>query len=171
KEAIAASTWYILVDKDDDTNYGHEPCGVVNLLKLILNSEKASTGIYDVWVGVVRENDGTDGSADFVAAFHIEAIGNPTDNTDRCAGLEIDFTTPLEPRGLSCAVVGDRLRWFKSDSNSGDVADLANDAASLDSAAGGSGKSAEVGDVVVWVEEVTGSGTLDLALMAVYCVS
>jgi len=168
KEAVAASTWYILVDLSDTTNYSH-PSGtqVVSLLGLELESEKASDGVYDIWVGVVRENDATNGSADWVKVWHIEASGNPTDSTDRFSG-SADFTAQgTNPKGLDCSIVSSRLAYMRGP-NSGDQTALQNDAGDLASAAGGSSLSTVAGDVVVYVEEISGTGTIDLALTCQY---
>jgi len=168
KEAVAASTWYILVDLSDTTNYSH-PSGTatVNILHLDIEAEKASDGVYDVWVGVVRENDGTNGSADWIRVFHIEAVGNPTDSTDRFT-RSADYTCQgVNPIGLDCQIVSSRLVYMRGP-NSGDQTALQNDAGDLASAAGGSSLSAAVGDVIVYAEEISGTGTLDFALTCQY---
>lgn len=168
KEAVAASTWYILVDISDTTNYAH-PSGTssVNILRLDIEAEKASDGVYDVWVGVVRENDATNGSADWIHVFHLEAVGNPTDSTDRFT-RDVNFACQgVNPQGLDCSIVGSRLVYMRGP-NSGDQTALQNDAGDLASAAGGSSLSAVAGDVIVWVEEVSGTGTIDVALTCQY---
>ena len=56
KEAVAATTAYMLIDMDDPTNFPHhEPAGGVSeiiLKSIMLNTNSASNGIYDYWVGV-----------------------------------------------------------------------------------------------------------------------
>jgi len=169
KEAVAASTWYILVDISDTTNYSH-PSGTVavRILGLELETEKHGDGEFDVWAGVVRENDGTDGTADWIKIWHIEAVGNPTDSKDRFSG-SADFTSSgSNPQGLDCSIVSSRLVYMRGP-NSGNDVKLKNDDGSLVSSAGGSSLSSVAGDVVVWVEEIAGStGTMDIALTCHY---
>jgi hypothetical protein len=167
KEAISASKYYILIDLDDQDNYKHPLVSAVKIQKLIVEAEKASDGQFDVWVGVLRENDGTDGSVDWFQPMHIEAVGNPTDSTDRYTRT-FDYTDERDLEGIDCSISGGRLNRFKSDANSGNKIELRTDAGNLDNAAGGTAKSASVGDVVVWVEMTGGTGTIDLALTCKY---
>jgi len=84
-EALAASTMYQLIDLSDAVNFPHTGTTAIILKRLRLHAEKATDGIFDVWVGILYENDGTDGSARWLHCFHLEAVGNPTDSTDRFA--------------------------------------------------------------------------------------
>lgn len=169
KEAVAADTWYILVDLDDQTSYKHPVTGSVNLLKVDIDAEKDSDGVFDLKLGVVRENDGTDGSADWIYVFKDEAVGNPTDSTDRYT-RSLDFTSGKEPEGLDCSIVGSRLKFMRGPNSGNDVA-LKNDAADLTSAAGGSGLSAAVGDLVLLADETADTGTVDIVVKVTYTVN
>lgn len=171
KEAVAASTWYILLDLSDTTNYDHKS-GLTsfNILSLDISAEKGSDGVYDIWVGPVLENDGTNGTAQWIACWHMEASGNPTDSTDRLID-HIDRTcSGVNPKGVDCSVVSGATPYI-SGGASGDQTALKNDAANLASAAGGSSLSAVAGDIVVWVEEVSDAGTIDLFLTVQYTVN
>lgn len=171
KEAIGASTWYILLDLSDTTNYDHES-GLTsfNILSLNISTEKDSDGRYDIWVGPVLENDATNGTAQWIAAWHIEADGNPTDGTDRLVD-HIDYTCHgVNSIGADCTVAGGATPYI-SGAASGDQTALQNDAGDLVSAAGGSSLSAAAGDIVVWVEETSDSGNIDLFLTVQYTVN
>jgi len=165
-EAVAASTPYVLIDLSDTTNFPHGDTQELHLLGLVMNSEKASDGIFDVWVGVVTENDGTDGSATWCHVFHLEAVGNATDSTDRFAQT-VDFTLAgRNPDGLNLAVVSGALTNFAGNQTQANSANWIN-STNRASPVGSTTKPA-AGDVVVWVEEVTNGGTLDFSLTAIY---
>jgi len=106
----AADTYYILIDKSDTYLYSHpSSTQVLSLLSLDLESEKASDGEFDIWVGVVHENDTTDGSMGLIHVFHIEAVGNPTDSDDRFSRT-VDFTcNGANPEGLDLSTIAEAL--------------------------------------------------------------
>ena len=166
KEAVAASTWYILIDLDDTTNYHHGTITSVNILTLDIDAEQFTNGTWDIWVGVVLENDGTNGSAQWFKVFHFEHIQNSTDGSGRLT-KHIDFTCRENPDGVCCAVGGGKTK-FIAGPESGDVVALKNDAADLTNAGGGASKSAAVGDVVVWAELTGQGGNLHLSMTATY---
>ena len=167
-EAVSASTAYVLVDLSDNTNFPHTETNAVHLLSLVLHTEKASDGVYDIWVGVVTENDVTNGSVDWVHVFHLEASGNPTDSTDRFA-QQLDFTLGgRNPQGVNCLITGGATSHFATAQTQADNVSWQNDT-NRTSPVGATTKPG-VGDLVVWVEEVSGSGTLDFVLSAIYDV-
>ena len=152
-EGISASTPYVLVDL---SQYGG--ASFLYLDRLVVHFEKASDGVYDVWVGIVTENDATDGSASWIHVFHLEAVGNPTDSTDR-------FVQTLEFDGLSLDVVGGALIGAVTNATQADSTNWQNDTARVSP---WGNVNPGVGDLVVWVEEVSGAGTLDMLLSAKY---
>jgi hypothetical protein len=160
---VAATTWYILVDMSDTTNYDHTATTGFSVLSLDLTSEKASDGRFEVRVGVVLENDASNGTAQWIKTWWLEADGNPTESTDRFVG-EQDFTIcGTRPAGLDVEVVGGATPWITGTA-SGDQTALENDATNLTSAGGGSSLAAAVGDIVVYVNETTDGGTINLAI-------
>lgn len=165
-EAVAASTPYVLVDLSDITNFPHEMTNALHLLGLILHAEKASDGVFDIWVGVVIENDETDGSVEFIHVYHLEASGNATDSTDRFA-QSIDFTLGgHDVDGINLRVAGGatpHLATNQTQANDGNWQNDTNRASPV-----GSTTKVGVGDLVVWVEEVTDTGTLDFVISAIY---
>lgn len=171
-EAVAASTGYVVVDLSDTSNFPHSNTDHLHLLSLILSSEKASDGIFDVWVGVVYEVDGSDGSVQWLHVFHLQAVGNSTDSTDRFA-QQIDFTlNGANPDGINCKVnaAGTGLTFFAGNQTQADNVTWQTDvglASPVGAAAGATGKPG-AGDIVCWVEEVTNGGTLDFSLTAIY---
>jgi len=171
-EAVSASTGYVLVDLSDTTNYPHSKTNQLHLLGLILSAEKAGDGVYDIWVGPVFEVDASNGSTTWVHCFHLEAVGNPTDNTDRFAQA-IDFTLGgSNPEGVNCQVNSGGTGFTNFVGNQGHSGDGTwktgtGLASPVGAGAGTTGKPG-AGDLVVYVEEVSGTGTIDFSLTAIY---
>lgn len=165
-EAVAASTPYVLIDLSDATNYPHTPVNYVNLLALLLNAEKAGDGVYDLWVGAVTENDDTDGSVNWLHVFHLQHVANNTDSTDRFA-QNVDFTLGgANADGLRCEISSGAQVGFVGNQVQANSANWKNDTNRV-SPVGATTKPG-VGDIVVWVEKVSGTGTLDFSLTAIY---
>lgn len=169
-EAVSASTGYVLVDLSDTTNFPHGRTSGLRLLGVFLTTEKAGDGAFDIWLGVVTENDATDGSVAWVRCYHLEAVDNPTDSTDRRAFVE-DFTLGgANPDGINLLVSSGATPHLVSNQSQANNAGWQNDvglASPVGAAGGATGKPA-AGDLVVWVEEVSGTGTLDFCLTALY---
>jgi hypothetical protein len=156
-EALAASAMYQLIDLSDTANYPQSGTAAIILKRLRLHAEKAATAAYDIWVGVVSEVDATDGSAKWLHGFHLEANGNPTDGTDRFA-QELEFN-------LNAQVAGNVVIYYVSNLGLSGSVLLQTDVALVSPI--GSANPAP-GDLVVYVEEVSGTGTIDFTISADY---
>lgn len=165
-EAIAASTPYVLVDLSDTTNFPHGDTAELHLLGLVFQAEKAGDGVYDVWVGVVTENDATDGSVTWVHRFDLQHVANATDSTDRFFA-QIDYTLGgANEEGVNLNVTSGALTKFVSNISQADNGSWQNDTNRVSPY--DSTTLVGVGDLVVWAEEVSGTGTLDFTLTAIY---
>ena len=165
-EAVAASTPYVLVDLSDTTNFPHEDTVGIFLHGLILSAEKASDGLYDIWVGVITELDADNGTADWIHVYHLESVHNATDSTDRFAQT-IDFTLGgSNELGLDLTIRGGAGIGYVTNQQQAGHVNWQNDT-NRGSPVGSTTKPG-VGDLVVWVEEVSGSGTIDFNLSAIY---
>lgn len=173
-DAVAADTAYVLVDLSDTTNFSHDVSNFLYLLGLLLHAEKASDGVYEIYVGCIVEVDASNGTAYWVHKFRLEASGNPTDSTDRFVQV-IDFTLGGgNPDGVRLNVDttagSEKLLYVTTDSTQAGNTNWQNDtglASPAGAAAGATGKPG-VGDIVVWVNEVSGTGTIDFSLTAIY---
>jgi len=172
-EATAADTDFMLVDLSDTTNFPHNDTNEIHLLQLGLTTEKASDGAYDIWVGVVTEADGTNGSVEWIHVWHLEASGNPTDSTDRFVqvvpfsghGFEDGWNLNVDTTAGS-----EKLRYvgtYASTANS-DRWQTDTGLASIAGAAAGATGKPGAGDLVCYVEEVSGTGTIDWAISVTY---
>jgi hypothetical protein len=169
-EAVSASTGYVLVDLSDTTNFRHDSTGEVHLLGLVLTAEKAGDGVYDLWVGVVTEVDATDGSVSWVQAFHMEAVGNSTDSTDRFA-WQVDYTLGgRNPEGLNLCISSGALVYVVTNQTQANNVTWQTDTGLASPAGAGGGTTGRpgAGDLVLWVEEISGTGTIDFHVVALY---
>jgi len=99
----------------------------------------------------------------------LESVVNPTDSTDR-SRAEVDFTAGgLNPGGINCAVVSGAMPFFAGNQAQADNVNWQNDE-NRASPVGSTTKPA-AGDLVVWVEEVAGTGTIDFSLTALYAAA
>jgi len=162
-EGVSASTPYVLVDLSDTTNFPHTQTAEVHLLGLHLDTEKHGGG-FDVWVGVVTENDATDGSVTWLHRFDLEALNTYGIEPQH---REIDFTLGASnPQGVNCAVRSGATPFLISNLTQADNVNWQNDTNRASPA--GSTTKPGAGDIVVWVEEVVDDGTLDFTLTAIY---
>ena len=169
-EGVADTTAYVLVDLSDAANYPHTETGYINLLGLKLNVEKAADGDFDIWVGVITEVDASNGSTNWLHAFHLHHQGNATDDTDRFVS-EIDFTLgSANPDGLRCEISGGaQVGFIGNQGESGNARwKTGTGLASPVGAAGGATGKPGASDLVVLVEEVADVGTLDFSITAIY---
>jgi len=169
-QAIAASTGYVLVDLSDTTNFPHAGTTHVEVLGLKVSTEKASDGVYDIWFGVITEVDASNGSADWFEVFHLQASGNATDSTDRFA-WQLDYTLGgSNPQGINCLVVSEALPHFITNVTQNGSTTWQTDTglgSPAGAAAGATGRPG-AGDIVMWVEEVSGTGTIDFSVTLFY---
>lgn len=159
-EAIAASTAYVLVDLSDTAGFPHGDTNYLVLESLMAHFEKASDGVYDVWVGVITEVDATNGTAAWLHTFHLEAVGNATDSTDRFAQV-----VPFGGLSLTVNAAADGLEQVVGPTQAGHT-NWQTDTTLTNPT--GVAVAPAVGDLVVWAEEVSGTGTLDMYLSALY---
>ena len=165
-EAVAASTPYVLIDLSDATLYPHTATGQVHLKGLMLNTEKASDGVYDIWAGVCIENDSSDGSVEWFDILHIEAVGNATDSTDRMY-IARDYTLGgANPQGLNLAVVSGATPFLTTNLTTAD--DSTYDGNVGITGPGDDSTLPAAGDVILYVEEVSGTGTIDFSILGIY---
>lgn len=170
-EAVAASTPYVLIDLSDTSTFpnphvGGDKTQNINLLSLSIDAETHATGVFDVWVGVIYEVDATNGSAQWFHVWHMEEDTNATDSAGRFASQK-DYT-PGNPEGLNCLVndAGDGLVYQASNQEQAGHVNWQTDT-TLTSASG-TAVAPGAGDIVVWVEEVSGTGNIDFSITALY---
>lgn len=158
-DGVAASTMYQLIDLSDTSNFPHADTTSIIVKQIRLHAEKAGDGVYRFGIGPVIENDGTDGTMDYVHQFLIEATGNPTDSTDRFA-QQVSF-----PSGLNLEIQSGAGIWYVTNAQFADDVLLQNDVARVSPV--GSANPA-VGDLMLYVLEVSGTGTVDFHLSVDY---
>jgi hypothetical protein len=162
---ISADTVYILVDLSDTTNFPHVATSEIHVLGLIASIEKDTSGSFDLNFGVVTENDGSNGSAQFFYQLNAEWDSNPTDSVD-AKNIAIDFTLGgSNPEGVICAVdTGVTTRFMSNNELSSSVL-LQNDVARTTPV--GTANPA-VGDLVMHLDEITDGGNIDIGVTVIY---
>jgi len=164
-EGVAASTMYMLVDLSNTTNFPHVGTTEIHVLGIQASIEQKSDGAFDVYFGVVTELDATNGSAKFFYAIHSEGVQNPTDSSGG-QHIEVDFTLGgNNPNGIVCAVVSGATTRFVSNNVLSSSVLIQNDTA-LTNPIGTANPA--VGDLVMYLEEVTDGGTLDCGVTVIY---
>ena len=162
-DSISASANYVLVDLSDTTNFPHSETANLFLKKLILDTETIDDGEYNLYVGVITENDSEDGSVSWLHTFHLTTSEEGADGTRRIAET-VDFCPGGDPRGISLIVSGDALSSIVTNKTQADSPFWKNDT-SRTSPAGSSIPG--VGDLVVFLEEIS-AGAIEFGLSALY---
>jgi len=158
-EAVAASTPYVLVDLSDTTNYPHNHTGRVILHDIHVHAEVASSGVYDIWFGVISEVDASNGTAEWFEVLHLQSL----------ASL-LGFNDSINFGPLDCLIEDDAPVHFVTAAQQAGNTNWQTDTGlgSPAGAAGGDTGKPGPGDVVMWVEEVSGSGTIDFSVAVHY---
>jgi len=161
-EGIAATTPYVLVDLSAGGTFPHDSVreGAIILYGLYITAEKASDGCFDLWFGVVVENDASDGTVKWFKRvdFTVE-IGAAAE--DRLV-LALLFPYGLD---LEVNAAGTALVHLVTNQEEADSGNWQNDTARASPAGN---VNPGVGDLVLLVEEVTDGGTLDLDVLVAY---
>ena len=169
-EAVAATTAYVCIDLSDTTNYPHAFTNELHLLGMILSVNTASDGIFDFWFGVVTEVDASNGSVDFFDVIHCEARDNATDDTGSIQ-LMRDYTLGgFNPDGVNLLIESEASTMLVcGQTHSGNAAWQTDTglASPAGAAAGDTGKPG-AGDLVLYLEEATDSGTIDFSATFFY---
>lgn len=168
-EAVAADTAYVLVDLSDSTNFPHTETNWINVLGLMASVETQTDGDYDLWIGVISEVDATNGTAEWFDVLHCEALQNATDDQGHFDFVR-DYTLGgAAPDGINCRVVSGATPYLATNQTQAGNTNWQTDTglASPVGAAGGATGKPGAGDIVLWVEEVTG-GTCDFSITLIY---
>ena len=161
KLALAATEAFVLVDLSDVANFPHSETGKIRLYGLTADLQTEATGVYIVYVGTIIEVDADNGSTDWLLALLVQTDDNPTDD-DGHRQYRISW-----PEGVDLEVEGGAMvNTISNDGHSGNAAwqtDVA-----LDSPRGDGLSAPGPGDLVMYVEETGGTGTISLSVTADY---
>jgi len=161
EEDIAAAEAFVLVDLSDTTNFPHTETGRIRVYSLSITAEKAGDGQFVLLIGVITEVDATDGSTKWFLVVDDEMVLNPTDSTDR---IIVQFSWP---NGLDLEVsAGAALNLISNDGHTGSV--IWQTDVNLDSPVGATSSPPGAGDLVLYVEEPGGTGTISFTITVEY---
>lgn len=107
--SVAATTPYILVDLSDTTNYGHTNTNAVLVLGLAIHGI-ATSGTFKIQVGVIVENDATDGTARFFKSAFISS-GVSAEFIDYDEGLDLGVTSGALDNAVTNAADANSVNW------------------------------------------------------------
>jgi len=139
--AVDADTPYVLVDLSDTTNFPHSESNYIVLRGLNVVTDNAN---FDVYVGVVVENDATDGTAKWL--YYASGITSES------------FRVPEHGIALAVDTANARLRFVRTNSEQADSVNWQNDTNRVSPV--GSTTKPGVGDLVLWLDETAGAETV-----------
>lgn len=139
--AVDAGTPYVLVDLSDTTNFPHIATGHIVLRGLNVIANNAN---FDVYVGVVVENDATDGTAHWL--YYSKGVTAEA------------FRVPEHGIDLTVDTANTRLRFVRTNSTQANSANWQNDTSRVSPV--GSTTKPGVGDLVLLIDETAGSETV-----------
>lgn len=155
---LAADEGFVVIDLSDVTNFPHTLTGKIKLYQLSGFLEIESTGQYIIYFGAILEVDATDGSTTWIAAVPVAHGGAATDR------IEFKFEWP---GGIDLEISGGALVNVVGNSgHSGDVTWQTD--TSLDSPVGDASNAPGAGDLVMYVDETGGTGTITVFVKADY---
>ena len=148
----AADTRYILVDKSDGTNFPHTADAALKVDSLIVNLDKEGTGNWEVRIGVVQEVDATNGSVKF---FHVSQI--------RSAATEpVNYQVVYHSQAKRELVHGHIVSTNDASGSTNWQTDV-----NLTNPAGTT-TGPDAGDIVMEIDEDTGTSTLSFSITVEY---
>lgn len=159
--SLTATKRYLLVDLSDtgSGNYPHKATGVAEILQLHLSAFLASSGSFRLKVGLLTENDGTNGSVYWLYQMEIPV-----------SGIHTEVTADYRMRsryGLELSIASDVPVNFTSNNSTLSDVNWKNDV-SLTNAVGDTDANCAAGDIVAEAEEINNGGTFDLTMRVQY---
>ena len=151
KNGLTATTYYVLVDLSDTTNFPHDSTGRIDfsLIKAEIEKSNANEDI-TIKIGLLTRVDGTDGDVSWLWGL----------SSDRSDAKFIEETINYAPSQLKFAV-----GRFITNDLSANVAAI-NTGAALESPRGAATVTPAVGDVILGV--IIGTATADIDLEILY---
>jgi len=156
-EDLEASSWYSLVDLDDRTNFPHYQINSAVLKQLHYTGVLSDATHWDLQFGVVCAI--SDNGAD-VEWFH---------TSHRVRATQFDEKWTLPEHGLNLVVTSEKIQFVATEEYTLTVAVTTTTALeSPVTEAGVITTYAEVGDIIMYVEEVDAGGHIDLSVGVAY---
>lgn len=149
--AVAVDTYYVLVDLSDTTNYPHENTTGIDLSQSTIVARQTGDA-YAFLLGIVNFVDGSGVTVKTVHRIQVPSTVNTVNNTINYpfggVDLEVSGTTVVGLISPDIAIAAVTL-----------LTDLASPAGTVN---------AEVGDLLLFVDEVSGTSTLDWTALVFY---
>jgi len=164
KPDLAASEGFILVDLSNTADFPHTETGKIRVYSVYVDIERgeaAASGEFLIDLGVITRVDATNGDTKWVAVMHEETDDEATDNRAKwfyryewAEGLDLEISGGAPVMGVSNIGHTNDVTW-QTDVN-------------LDSPIGDTVSPPGVGDLVLYVSETGGTGTLSVCVTVYY---
>ena len=152
---VTVDTAYLLVDLSDSTNWPHSATNEIILKTIAAQGAVSGAHQWDLTVGVVVENDATDGTAVWMVDEHLLSL----------TGSYGYDAHNFPAGGLNLRVTSDALTYGVANNHS-ELTAWQNDTAI--SATVGTTGTVAVGDLVILADEITDGSTLDFSICVDY---
>lgn len=152
---ISADTAYLLVDLSDATDWPHTATNEVILKSVAMRGMVSGAHHWNLTVGVVVENDATDGTAVWVTNEHLITV----------TGVFAPPQRTFAAGGLNLRAASSALTYGVANGHS-ELTAWQNDTAI--SATVGTTGTVAVGDLVILADEITDGSTLDFSICVDY---
>lgn len=164
KPDLAADEGFVLVDLSDTANFPHTETGKIRVYEIDVNIERgeaAVSGEYIVYIGVITEVDATNGSTKWFIVLHEETDAESTDDAAR-SHYHFEWR-----EGFDLEIASDAPVWFVSNvGHSGDTTWQTD--VDLDSPIGDTSNAPGAGDLVMYVDETGGTGSISICVTVAY---
>ena len=150
---IATDTAYLIVDLSDSTNYPHEETNAVQIIGWRFQGDMSGNHEWHAHLGVVVENDATDGTAEFFACKQLEQLTGIFETS-------IQWAAPLD------TWVEDESLLFAATNMTNTGTTWQNDVAI--SATVGTTSTIAAGDIVLFMDEIADGTTVDFSMCIEY---
>lgn len=152
---VLVDTAYLLVDLSDSTNWPHSATNEVILKSVAMNGTVSGAHQWNLTVGVIVENDATNGTAVWVTNEHLITV----------TGVFAPPQRTFAAGGLNLRASGSALTYGVANGHS-ELASWQSDTAI--SATVGTTGTVAVGDLVILADEITDGSTLTFSVCVDY---
>jgi len=164
---ITDTTPYVLVDLSDTVNFKHGDVNAIILRDIFIEGYTTATdGVWQVLIGVVVENDGTDGTAEWIIGPLLSYHTSGQTVFSNHYSFTHDDEGSSEGLNLKVDTDNDTLKWFLTNNKDADSVSWQNDTNRVSPA--GTTTKPGVGDLVMLVTEVGGAANFAGAVTVIY---
>jgi len=164
--AITEDTAYILVDLSDTTNFRHKETNHLVVRQCQITTAVSAVDLFwQINVGVVVENSGTDGTAEYIVSAIDFASTSGMVGQTRTYEWPLNNGLNLPGLNLKVDITNKTLTYLETNNKLADNAAWQNDTARTTPA--GTANPA-VGDLIVYIDEIVNGGSFSAVVSCAY---